>query len=766
MSRRPSLSSFSRQPEPVGGERPTTGAAAPRVSPPIPKTREATGPSIHFPAVGDHRGSSVDVGADFFSAAELAELALPGLPQRREHIARLASKQKWRHREREGRGGGRAFPLAALPSEARAEILRRRMAAESAKNAGLDARPIAPLPIIANLKARQAETLAARSALLAAFDTFKGDGSARASLDTFAQAYNARSVEVAEWCRTLVPSLSRRTLERWLAARNSGDAVRLADNRITGRKSVFDHSPELAEFVLGIHLRQPAIKLGDIARFVRDEYAEGAPDATGLVMALPSASAIARFLNRWKDKAENAALLAAVTDPDRHRAKYRFAIGDAGAGVDRPNQRWQIDASPSDVMCFDGRYSIYVVIDVASRRLLALVSKTPRTTAALLLIARACQTWGVPDEIWTDNGSDFTSKHFVLALRQLGVHHHLTPPFSPERKPFVERAIGTIQSKFMPQFEGYAGNSVAMRSRIEERRAFSQRLGEDEKELLGATIDAVELQRALSAWIANRYERQPHRGLGGRTPLQAWADGWGQNGPRFADPQALGLCLMAPVRNEVRITTKKGVSVDGHDYFHPAMVIGQRVQVRLDPDDLGKVWVYADEDPLRFVGVATNLELEGIDRAQLAARQREIAKAILKEGRAEARRIMGSVDLGAIARRSVGDAPPAAAAPDNVTYLTPALEEAAKALRNGGKRELSPPTDEERERLAQLEQKFSAEPAAEETGSERFARWKKLKAAQDRGDEIPAADRGWFTSYPSTGEWRFHSKIDGPSDGQ
>jgi len=705
----------------------------------------------------------VDVGADFFSAAELATLKLRGLPDRREHVSRLASKMKWTHRTRHGRGGGREFPLSTLPAEARGDILRRRVLQATAGEAATG-RPHAPLPSIANLKSRQAERLSARSVLLAAFDRFKGTGSDRSALDAFVSAFTSNQVELPEWTLPLLPTVSRRTLERWLAARKAGRDLDLAGRWAGGRKSVFEQSPELAEFVLGAHAAQPSLRIEDLTDLITTNFPEGVPDGDGLPLPYPSSASVGRFLRAWKNDAANAAALSALNDPDRYRSKFRFAIGNASAGIERPNQVWQIDASPSDVMCSDGRNSIYVVVDVFSRRMMALIARTPRTVASLLLVARAIRAWGVPEQLSTDNGSDFTSKHFVLAMHQLGIHHHLAPKFSPERKPFIERAIGTIQSKFMPRFEGigYGGNSVAMRAKIEARNSFAARLGETPKERLGSSVHSGDLQDALCAWIANRYETSPHAGLRGRAPIDVWEEATAVHVPRIASDEAIGLLLMPPASGGVRTVTRKGVTVDGIDYVCPDMLVGQRVQVRLDPADLGSAWIYTDTDPWRFIGIATNLDLQGIDRAEAAAKIRALQASMVKEGKAEIRRLIRGADIHRVQRDFMGAAPEAASAPANVTYLTPALAEAARAASTRGRRPVEPASPEEQERHAAFVERFRAdeEAAPEEQPAERYARWKVLKARDDAGDEISANEAEWLRSYPTTGEWKAHRMVE------
>ena len=75
---------------------------------------------------------------DWFTAAELAELALPGLPADKRAINRRADDERWALRNasdgtplvrpRAGRGGGREFHLSLLPGAARIAIEQRRAA--------------------------------------------------------------------------------------------------------------------------------------------------------------------------------------------------------------------------------------------------------------------------------------------------------------------------------------------------------------------------------------------------------------------------------------------------------------------------------------------------------------------------------------------------------------------------------------------------------------------------------------------------------------
>lgn len=756
---RPRSPRLSQQPVPA------SSLAGATVSPPrLPQGRGPHGPDKdRVPATGDHRhGALVDVGADFFSAAELAALELPGLPPRREHISRLASKLSWQHRQRSGNGGGREFALLALPDQARAEILRRRLVEAASKATGTKGRIRSALPVIANLRDAQAQTLSARTVLLSLFDRFRGERSDRATLAPFVEAFERGLLDLPDWAKARVRRLSVRTLKRWLANRRAGRDHALAGKVQAGRLSVLDRSPEAADWLIGALIDQPHHSNEQFAAFLAIEFAQGVPDEDGLLMPRPGARAVGRFLARWKNDPLNRQTLTMLADPDRWKSHFRFAGGDMSAGIVRLNQRWQIDASPADALCLDGRHSIYILIDLYSRRMMGLVTRTPRTTASLLLIKRACEAWGVPETIVTDNGSDFTSQHFVDALMRLGVHHHTAPPYSPEKKAFIERGIGTVQRGLMRMLPGFAGHNVAERSRIEKRKAFSQRLGESDADLFSVALTGAELQARLEAWLFNVYGRKPHRGLRGETPELRALQAMESQQVRFADPAAIGMLLMPPPSDgPVRVVTKKGVAVGGLDYYCDGLLVGQRVQVRLDPADYGQVYLYTDTNPWIFLGIGLNPDVAGIDRAEMTGRVRAAQDTMVKAHRAELRALKRATDLPAVVTRLIGNAPAPQSPPEgHDTHDTPDLVEAAIAAVAEGARprkEAAPVTEEEAARHQAFVTDFQSAREArqiEETAEEKYARWKKLAEVVASGGEISADSRQWFEIYAKGPQWR------------
>ncbi|MBP2301273.1 Mu transposase C-terminal domain-containing protein [Azospirillum picis] len=577
---------------------------------------------------------------DWFTAAQLADLALPELPSSQRQIKRRAEADGWRSRTRDARGGGTEYHVSSLPEAARLE-LGRRAAADAV---------IAPIPALPAPKAAVPvlpETIEAqlrqdyKLAILAVFDGFhaaSGD-SLTPARHKFVGFYNARQIDLPDWVRSACPTISMSSLERWARARAAGDAMALA-GRYGNRKGagVLDTAvADVKGYMVALMVENPHLAMHQVRRLLVQRFGDDVELFDGTTRPIPTER---RLLDAWQDwKAKNRQLHLALTNPDDWKNKHRAAVGSYSEGIERPNQLWEIDASPSDVMLTDGRHSIYVVVDVYTRRIMILVTRVPRTSAVLLLIRRAVLAWGMPEAIKTDNGSDFTSREAERAYFLLGTAHPTCTPYSPEQKPHVERAIGTVQHGLMPLLPGYTGHNVATRQAIRSRETFAARMGESDADIFKAALTGDVLQQLADDWVANVYMHSPHEGLGDRTPY-ALAESCAGREARLTNERHLDLLLMPAPEGGTRTVSKKGIRVENADFWAPDLIpyigTGDRFDVRLDPEDMGRVWVYHSE-PFAFLCVAENPERAGLSRAALAAEAAELQKRFVQAGKAAIR---------------------------------------------------------------------------------------------------------------------------------
>lgn len=571
----------------------------------------------------------------WFTTQEIADLAstgsLSGLPATKMGISKLAARECWQSyqslsRPRAGRegGGGYEYHIDLLPLPARLTYV--------AKSFRIDpADLIAPLTDDGTVSAKAREARDARIVAVRLADAFRrstGLG-ARAADDYFCRLFNACSIEVPDWLRENVSTLSVRTLARWRGATRE-DTARLAYDPATARKGTglldVANGGEVRNFILGLIMLSPKhLTARNIQIQCRAQFGDEIVDQHGEMKPMPPERTFRHFVAALKVEKEVAIVKA--SNPDDYRNRYAFSGTNAFGWVTEPNQLWQIDASPIDVLCVDGRHSLYMCIDLATRRIVITTSKTPRASAVGLMTRKAILKWGVSKIIKTDNGSDFVAKDTDRLFRSLGIDVQRSQKYTPQEKGHVERVIGTFQRAVGPLMPGFIGHNVADRKAIESRRSFAQRLGCDDADAFAVELTAVQLQGYIDRWIDADYHHHEHGGLGGRTPNQV-ADA-ATTPIRRVDDHALDVLLMSVA---VRVMTRRGFKIDGHFYRCPEVMVRTRCVLRMDPLDAGRARAFTEDGDI-YLGEALCYELAGVDpieavKADRAKREQKLRDAI------------------------------------------------------------------------------------------------------------------------------------------
>jgi len=126
---------------------------------------------------------------------------------------------------------------------------------------------------------------------------------------------------------------------------------------------------------------------------------------------MPSRDVLYSYFNEWQRK--NPVLYEFSKSPDSAKNKYLVAFGDESAKAKYKNHYWELDSTPADVICMDGkRYSIIAAIDVYTRRVVFHVCETSSAYTISQLLAKAITKLGIPENVVIDNGKDYTSNHF------------------------------------------------------------------------------------------------------------------------------------------------------------------------------------------------------------------------------------------------------------------------------------------------------------------------------------------------------------------
>ena len=284
-----------------------------------------------------------------------------------------------------------------------------------------------------------------------------------------------------------------RTARRWLARYRAAGLVGLARSprADAGRRRV---AGELVEFIEGMFLRKPRPSVSTIHRRVMAfaKKRQWSPPSYGSIYAIicnldPGMVTLAHDGHAaYRDQFE---LIY------RHRAE-------------RPNMMWQADHTQLDILILDAsgntvRPWTTTVIDDHSRVLAGYLVFLGAPSALQTSLALRQAIWrkenpawavcGIPDVLYVDHGSDFTSHH----LEQVAVDLHFELVFStvarPQGRGKVERLFGTLNTELLPELPGHL---------VDGKPATPPRLS------------LAELDRAIGDYVIGNYNVREHKEIG------------------------------------------------------------------------------------------------------------------------------------------------------------------------------------------------------------------------------------------------------------
>ena len=732
----------------------------------------------------------------WFSARELA--GMPGLPATERWVRGKADREAWQSRDRQGRGGGREYHLDSLPKETRIHLAAQVASAKVVKLSEKRTRS-AEEQLIETIKS-EAETMASeeqrrRDAILQArvegrrkFDLLPDwqKERAEAKLEILTACYEfikttglgkiegqeifcaevaTGSIALSENARKILrgKTLHPATIRRWTQLELDGGIYALVDHYGVRRGTgAIDTNPQVQSAILAIIEKVPHIKSGHMLRALRARFG-------------PEVDVCERTVGRWMDRwiEENKSEYVMMTNPDKWRNTCMMAIGKADAGIDAPNDLWEFDSSPADLMFENGRYCLIGVVDVYTRRLMFQVAKSSRSVGIAALVRRALIAWGVPRKVKTDNGQDYRSKMLTRIWADLAVEREFCPPFTPDHKPFIERGFGTFSHDLVEDKSNFIGHNVAERKDIEARVSFAKRL-KTPGDLIPMTGKGEDFQTFCDDWCTGGSYGRKYRSELGCSPLEA-----AENSPievrRIQDPNVLDYLVMEDAGT--RQITKKGVSVGNLWFVDLHGVMGAHVQqtvyVMKDTMNPSRIVLFRFNDAGIKEFLCEAWESEGIDLAKAAAIQKAEQKKLQREQREERKqrnKDWKNVDVG----QMILDVERAAAAKiisfprPGVPYSTPTLEAFAAAAEevaaNGpltperieAINQADPVKPETERKLAEvisLEQR-RAEKDPVTVSWERFHRWRVMAEVDFQG--LTPEDNAWRQSYELSDE--FHAR--------
>lgn len=381
-------------------------------------------------------------------------------------------------------------------------------------------------------------------------------------------------------------SVSLVTLRRWARSYHAEGMVglqRKGRHDVGSRRSIDEQTTALVQ---GLALSVPRQSIANIHREVRALIKRdgGKPPSYGTVRAIVKAIEPA-----MTTLAHQGAKAYADTFDLLHR---REAEG--------PNAVWQADHTQLDIIALDEnkdpiRPWLTVVIDdfsraIAACRLFVTAPSALQTALALrdAIWRKTDPAWpvcGIPECLYTDHGSDFTSRHIASVCADLKIRLIFSQPGRPRGRGRIERFFSTLNQRVLPTLPGYLAPGG---SKTEP------------------ALSLPALDEQIRRFILQDYHHAPHGGTG-MAPIMRWQHGGFL--PQIPDSleQLDGLLLRVARSRQVH---RDGVRLHGLRYIDPSLAayVGEAVTVRYDPADMTEIRIYHDH---HFLCRAISPELAG-----------------------------------------------------------------------------------------------------------------------------------------------------------
>jgi putative transposase len=363
--------------------------------------------------------------------------------------------------------------------------------------------------------------------------------------------------------------ISIRTAERWVARyRQNGLAglVRSTRNDAETRRL----PDELLAVIEGMGLKKPRASAAAIHRRISTMA-----KAQGWV--IPSYSTVYAILADLDPAMVTLAHEGASAFRNRYELIHRHR-------ADTANAIWQADHTMLDLLILDQRGKparpwLTTVIDDYSRAVAGIMVffGAPSILSTSLALRQAIwrkgdAAWpvcGIPDVLYVDHGSDFTSKHLDQVAASLRFRIVYSAVARPQGRGKIERLFGTLNTELLPELPGHLVKG---------------------KPTCAPKLSLAQLDAAITRYITSTYHSRVHSEID-ETPLDAW------RGKAFLPrlPESLEeLDLLLVMHAKPRTVQRDGIRFQGLRYQHPTMAgyVGDAVTVRYDPRDLSEIRVF------------------------------------------------------------------------------------------------------------------------------------------------------------------------------
>ncbi|WP_375591748.1 Mu transposase C-terminal domain-containing protein [Chitiniphilus eburneus] len=544
---------------------------------------------------------------NYFSAAELADMALPGLPRTRENLQRLAEREAWPRVARTGRGGGFDYEppaniLAQIRERATAQLLADSAtlpvppALAAATPIAVTGEPIPAAQLAMSITDGQRLRADCRKGVLMAIERLMAGCGIGRDAAIVAMLVEAKKDPAGQLARALTLASdergrkgadafpSARTIKRWTALDRNGAG--LAPQHRQRDMSV----PAWAAAFLAIWQSPQKPSVSAAYRIFAAEWASG---------ELPSEHQVRRFIGKLGNVSREHGRMGS-RELKNLRPFVRRTFADLLPG----------DVFSADGHCFDAevrhplngrpfRPEITSVIDIATRRVVGWSIDLAESGLAVVDALRHSATnAAVCSTFYVDNGSGYVNgmlrDEATGLMTRLGITMTHSLPYNSQARGVIERLHQTLWVAAAKELPTYIGADMDRQAGQQVHKLTRRALRTGGAQPLMSWADFM----VFAARRVADYNARPHASLGGKSPDQVWAEkGAATDLHRLTPDEAEHL-----FRPQATRKVQRGeIQLFNNRYFSAALEEhhGEFVRVGYDVHDAHHVWVY-DRDG-RFI---------------------------------------------------------------------------------------------------------------------------------------------------------------------
>lgn len=360
-----------------------------------------------------------------------------------------------------------------------------------------------------------------------------------------------------------------RTAQRWLA-HYKNDGLKGLERSVRGDAGRHKLHPDIVTLIEGMALCHPMPSVTSI-------YRRCVTVAQQHDWSPPSYSSVYAIIRALDPAMVTMAQDGNAAFRDRFELVYRRQ-------AERPNAIWQADHTLLDIQILDAngkpaRPWLTTIIDDYSRAVAGYTVFLGAPSALQTSLALRQAMWrkpdpqwpvcGIPDILYTDHGSDFTSQHLEQVAADLRMELVHSIPGRPQGRGKVERLFGSLNTELLSELPGHLIKG---------------------KPVTPPRLSLTELDAAIQTHILGTYHTRKH-GETGIAPRVAWiAQGWLPRLPECLEDLDLLLIMVA----KARIIHRDGIHFQGIRYLSPTMAayVGEDVTIRYDPRDISEIRVF------------------------------------------------------------------------------------------------------------------------------------------------------------------------------